>query len=164
MELTASFPVSKNLREVCAATNQIPDAAFETPDGTNGISNATNETWDEALETSNGAKEAPDGAFEISDATNEASDGTNQASDAANEASNGAFEMSVAANDVWKMTADMPETPKNTHFTAFQRLRCEIYVAREPNVPKPRRGLNFIWVVILQKCRAYGATGTTHYI
>jgi hypothetical protein len=48
--------------------------------------------------------------------------------------------MSVAANDVWKMAADMPKTPKNTHFTPFQRRRCEILVAaRRPNVPKLRR-------------------------
>jgi hypothetical protein len=44
--------------------------------------------------------------------TNEASDGTNEAWDEA-------FEASVTTNEAWEMTADMPKTLKNTHFTPF---------------------------------------------
>lgn len=76
----------------------------------------------------------------MSVAINEASNATNDISDGTNEASDAAFDMSDAANDVWKMTADMQKTLKNTHFTPFQRCRCEIFVAaRKPNVPKLRR-------------------------
>ncbi len=59
---------------------------------------------------------------------------------ATNEMSDEAFDTSVMAKDVWKMTADMPETLKNTHFAPFQRRRCGIFVAaRKLNVPKLRQ-------------------------
>jgi hypothetical protein len=113
---------------------EVSGAAFGMSEGTTGISDATNEmsngangASDEANGASDGANEAPDEANEAPDATNEAPDEANEAPDATNEAPfmtneapDGASEASVVANDIWEMTAEMPETLKNAHFTPFQ--------------------------------------------
>ncbi len=92
---------------------EVSGAAFGMSEGTTGISDATNEMSNESNGASDGANEAPDEANEAPDATNEAPFMTNEAPD-------GASEASVVANDIWEMTAEMPETLKNAHFTPFQ--------------------------------------------
>jgi hypothetical protein len=99
---------------------EVSGAAFGMSEGTTGISDATNEMSNGANGASDEANGASDGANEAPDEANEAPDATNEAPFMTNEAPDGASEASVVANDIWEMTAEMPETLKNAHFTPFQ--------------------------------------------